>query len=177
MLALKFGEVVERGRLNVHSAQHVLKHADRELGLPESGSQGVHRRFTLQQATRLAMAAKLIGGWVRLDGAARTVLYCEQRVRNLSRAKPNDERLYKRTPSDPWRLHVLDERYAQAWCYGIWRRRTPVDWADWFVIVNGGRADELKCPKPITRFEVNLTLLESALAGECAADVPRLDRP
>ncbi len=89
-MELKLSDIVSIARLNLWTAQHILKHAEYLQGMPESGSQGLHRRFTLDQATRLSICTLLVMWGIPLKQAGAAVDFCEKEVRTnpKSVAKP-----------------------------------------------------------------------------------------
>lgn len=163
-MLLRLIDIVATGEVAKHSAQHVLKFGAAGLGLPEGEAKGVHRRYTFRQAVRLAMAAKLIRTWTPLDGAIRTVRYCEDRARDLTGlGRDDDGPLYDGRLSAPWELVVTDRGYAMVWCKSIWRARPPVDWDDWLDVATNKRVGGHELRDPTAEFKLNLTALERVL--------------
>lgn len=162
-MELKLGDIVERARLNRHTAQHVLKYGDADLGLPKGEDRGIHRTFSLKQARRLAIASKLVAGWVKLDGAVRAVRYCEDRVREFIPRDGVADELFVRPVTDPWYLHVYDERFAKLWCKGVWQKAKPLTADVWLDIESGRRVWGETLEDPVGWYVLDLTLLERRL--------------
>ena len=109
--SLKFSDIVEHARLEKWTAQHVLKHAGLPH-LPRAGSQGVHREFSLPQATRFALATQLVMGGVPVKFTARVVSFCEKQVMARMGASLANKTLYE-SPNNFWLLEIYDNRFVE----------------------------------------------------------------
>jgi hypothetical protein len=106
---LGFNEIVRRASLNPYTAQHVLKHGGRGLGLPASGSQGVRRVFNLRQAVRFALATKLTMAGVNVRQVGAVVQLCEQRIGPTTRSRQPERPLYQAESGYPWHLVIIED--------------------------------------------------------------------
>lgn len=155
----KFRDVVDRADLDQQTAQYVLKHPEFLSGMPEGGTQGVHRRFSTAQAVRLAICTYLVKQGVPLSLAGDVVGYCERRVRQLGPNNPPKDRQYYSAISDPWLLEIVDCKFAR-----LWREAVGHLWDEeaYYVILDGS---ETTYPRTVhfTRAEINLTHIEQRL--------------
>lgn len=162
VVALKLSNIVEYGRLNLYTAQHVLKHGGLP-GIPDAGRQGVHREFSLDQAVRFALATKLVMAGVPVKYVARVVGFCEKHVRAYSTDWKVGPRLYKSTASDPWRLQMRDEHLVQ-----VSRRKDHqhFPYERYYAFAKDEVVSCQETPKdvyPISEHWINVTLLEQEL--------------
>ena len=178
-LELKFRDVIQRGRLDPDRAQYVLKHFP--LAMPEAGSQGRHRVFTVPQAVQLAIATHLVGGGIPVKLVGPMVSYCERTVRKARTSQKARTRessailLYDARDGEHWFLEIRDGRWALCWqqvqekqekqekgprAKGI---RIPFSTARVYFEIRGDQT-AVKSPVPLIRQLVDLTELEAAMA-------------
>jgi len=162
---VKLSDVIERGRLRKFTAQHVLKYAEDALELPRSGSQGVHRLFSPAQAMRLALATRLVAAGVEVNDVPPVIGFCEWQVRRLSRYFKTGGPLYASRLTQPWRLWMIENELVQV--HGPCARPDLLDDSKHFSISAGKVVSEYEHPVmircegvPVTRLELNLTVLE-----------------
>ena len=175
-LGLKFRDVIHRGRLDPDRVQYVLKHLS--LAMPEAGSQGRHRVFTVRQAVQLVIATHLAGGGIPVKFVGPLVSYCERTVRKArtsqkARTKASSAMLfYHARDGEHWFLEIRDGRWALCWqqvqekqekgprAKGI---RIPFRTARAYFEIRGDQT-AVKSPVPLIRQLLDLTELEAAIA-------------
>ncbi len=159
--SMKFAKIVEAARLVPSTAQYVLKGC-RKPWLPGSGSQGIHRVFSLRQGVRFATVTKLVMAGVPLQRAEDAEEFCFA-YRLQSRLREN-ERLYARDPRNgPWYLEMLDEDRIQL----RRKKESPVFILErYYSIHERKEVDTMEDPTPHSRYILFLTELESSLARE-----------
>lgn len=115
-MLLKLNQIIRRGSLRVATAQYALKNPQLLKGMPKAGSQGLHREFTVQQATRLAICCHLVMGGVPLAKAGPFMDVAEKRVRTLLKLKGKEPIDYTvQSDTMPWVLEVLDGKFFRIW--------------------------------------------------------------
>ena len=178
-LGLKFRDVIHRGRLDPDRVQYVLKNLP--LAMPEAGSQGRHRVFTVRQAVQLVIATHLAGGGIPVKFVGPLVSYCERTVRKAgtsqkARTKASSAMLfYHARDGEHWFLEIRDGRWALCWQQvqekqekqekdpqpkGI---RIPFRTARPYFEIPGDQT-AVKSPAPLMQQLVDLTELEAAMA-------------
>ena len=171
MATSKFSDIVRRAKLDRSTAAYVLKHPENLPGMPEAGSQGLHREFSVRQAVRFAICTHLVMAGVPLKLAGNAALLCDKRRKELgsgrsvrrshSRRRPPPSKAeresYQREPNeDPWVLRLEDGHWMR-----VWREDYRGGFAghDECVDISTGEW-ELMPGEAFTVFELNLTLLE-----------------
>jgi len=81
-MELKLSDIVERVELNPNSLAHILSQ-DVLPGMPEAGSQGVHRLFTVDQAYRLALCGLLVSAGLSLKNAVTVTRQCTKWLKGI----------------------------------------------------------------------------------------------
>jgi hypothetical protein len=162
-IALKLNEIVSRGRLKLSTVQYALKHPDLLPDMPEAGSQGRHRMFTVQQAMRLAICTRLVMAGVPLADAALVVQISERRARTLLGIGIKQPLRYGDQPGKhPWTLRVFDGQHFQVWQQG--RTHRLIDSLEFWNLSSGEW--RLYTEEPLfDRYELNLSNLERQLVG------------
>lgn len=156
---LKLRDVVNRARLDLWTAQHVLKHAGLP-GMPDAGSQGKHRVFSLDQAMRFALATQLVMGGVPVKFTAGVVDYCERHVKSQTTGWKKGKPLYE-SPENDWNLEIWDCRYVE-----VQRRKEAgmIDDDSFFLFAEGRMVDMFRdVDSPISMHAVHLSKLEREL--------------
>lgn len=164
-MELKLNDIVSRGRLKLSTVQYALKNPDLLPDMPEAGSQGRHRTFTVQQAMRLATCVRLVMAGVPLAGAAQVVQVGERRTRTLLGIGSKQPLLFgsQGDNKNPWMLRAFDGQYFQIWQSG--RKHRLVDSLNFWNSESGDW--EMYTEEPLfDRYELNLTNLERQLVGE-----------
>lgn len=159
---IKFTDVIKRAQIDRSSAQHALKHPEHLLGMPEAGTQGVHRMFSLEQAMALAICVHMLKIGVPLARAGQIVEFCRKRIKRFAAPADRKSRPYRSEILDPWKLTVLDQRYVRLWREQLARESDRND-KDEFVNIVTGEVDVVLDGSIETT--LNLTKLESHLAG------------
>ena len=184
-LELKFRDVIQRGRLDADRTQYALKHLP--LAMPEAGSQGRHRVFTVRQAVQLAIATNLVGGGIPVKLVGPVVSYCERTVRKArtsqkARTKASSAMLlYDARDGEHWFLEIRDGRWALCWQQVKEKQevqekqqeqhevpqpkgfRIPFATARAYFEIQAGQT-AVKSPAPLMRQLLDLTDLEAAMA-------------
>jgi len=134
MSDLKLNQIVLTSKLDLSTVQYVLKHPELLSGMPDAGSQGVHRRFTLPQALRLALCCQLVMSGIPLKHAGPAIDFWHKQVRE-QRKKIEGHHLGKFTGLYEHAIDIFDRelltiRYAAVYLpngetsmYSITRRR------------------------------------------------------
>ncbi len=80
-------------------------------GLPEAGSQGKHRQFSVTQAVRLAIHTQLVMSGMILDVAVKAMKYCDGIVKSFT--KPQQQISYiLDNPQYKWLVTIQESRYV-----------------------------------------------------------------
>lgn len=159
-MELKLSEIQNRARLNPSTVKYVLQNPEIVAGMPEAGSQGVHRRFTVAQAERLAVVTRLVMVGVPLRDAATTIRFIEKRIANVEREfREENEHAGKFVESTPWKLLIIDGDYLR-----LVRGKLEDPYWDYYRISTGKR--ERIRREPLDRYELELTLLRKNLSSD-----------
>lgn len=159
---MKFGDLVRSARLQPKTAQYVLRTKGGLTGMPKAGTQGSHRDFSLRQAFQLALCTRLVMAGIAIPKAAKVVGYCEKLVPRMGPTKSKNGLLYSSSPSDPWLLRILEDRYCQLWRDRYGEENDNASDVDYFDLATEktGYTEVDDC---IGLFQWNLTGLESKL--------------
>ncbi len=159
---MKLSDIVGRGRLKLSTVQYALKHPDLLPDMPEAGSQGRHRTFTVQQAMRLAICTRLVMAGVPLADAAQVVQISERRARTLLGIGIKQPLLLSSQGDrkSPWMLRAYDGQYFQVWQFG--RSHRHVDSLSFWNLESGEWEPYTEEPL-FDRYELNLSNLENQL--------------
>lgn len=171
MRELKFAEVVERAGVDAQTAQYALKHPAHLPGMPEAGSQGCHRTFTLRQAMQLAICTLLMKAGVPLRDAGALVRHCEEQAARSARGQKG--LVYEAKQDQFWHLDILDARYAICWqgprvgphelLAGILEQK-PLKGRTFVDLQTNGTCTHV--PTPVMHHRIHLTEVESRIAGQ-----------
>lgn len=184
MGTLKFGQIIDLAKLDRWTAEYVLKHAAELKNMPEAGSQGKHRHFTLWQAVRFAVHTHLVMCGVPLRWAVTVVNWSEKRIAKLSR--PQQRRPITYVPSGAnqgWILEVVDARFARIWSQGLQlvairetdppgrrgRKNAEALMDEHAIFLDTETGNEVRNPDdaacPLTDLKLDCTMLERRLAA------------
>ncbi len=165
--ALKFDTVVRCGRLTVSTARYVLQSREHLPGMPEAGSPGRHRRFTMEQAIRLCVCAHLQSAGVPMQQAGSAVVYLAERLEK-------SEKLFANAPiaakTEPWIIRLWDSariRLDGGNAFAIPSKTT------WYRLADG--AIERAVPRPVLSCELNISRIRSFLHFSSNEKLPRPD--
>jgi len=171
---LKFNDIVTRAELNGSTAAYALKHPEHLAGMPEAGSQGRHREFSVRQAVRLSICVHLVMAGVSLTLAGKAAALCDKRRKELGSGRPvrrgasrraptptkEERESYLREPNeDPWILRLQDGHWMR-----VWRDDYRGGFAGHgeFVDIRTGEWESMPGDR-FTVFELNLSMLEWVL--------------
>lgn len=170
MLKLKL--IVEVAKLDLWTTQYVLKKSTLIGGLPEGGSQGKHRLFTIEQAVRLAVHTHLVMGGVILEPAVEAVKYCNQIVKQFTANRAVSYQLVN--PEHRWLISVVDSRYVNIWSEHLRSKakllregtgkQLTLDIEQEYYDTKTGEVD-FDNEVPLTRFTLDATMLENRLVN------------
>ncbi len=166
--ALKFDTVVRSGRLNLSTARYVLQSPEHLPGMPEAGTPGRHRRFTIEQAIRLCVCAHLQGAGVPMQQAGTAVIYLAQRLKSAHKLSFGDAPV--KTMTDPWMLRLWDGtriKFDGGSAFSLPSKTT------WYRLADG--AIERAVPRPIISCELNISRLRYLLEFSAIEEISHSD--
>ncbi len=166
---LKFSEIVARARLDSQTAQYVLKHPLDLTGMPEAGSQGRHRVFSLPQAVRLALCTQLVKAGIALRVAGKVVDCCEKETVEKRGSRKRGLRRYQTRRGYEWVLWILDGEFMRCDHRPVPEAPGISDYVvsggnlTGFVVIETGKKHKGSVPVPFVQHSFNLTLLENRI--------------
>jgi DNA-binding transcriptional MerR regulator len=112
MERLKLHDIIANARLTLSTVQYVLKNPEDFPGMPDAGSQGVHRLFTFEQAVRLTICTLLIMGGIPLKQAAAALDFYEKETRKIKTSMANDPRFKEGLATSLfWWIEITDREF------------------------------------------------------------------
>ena len=170
---LKLKQIIDGLELRPSTAKYAAKNSDQIKDMPPEGVRGKPRLFTLSQATRFAAVVMLIRSGVRVDHAAKVIERIEGIVDAANRTEGNDTSVYRFSvgyqvdSGDPWKLTIRDDLVVE-----IYRKHAMklqggamLNLMTPFIVTSGDAAGDAEFDTPVSEFVLNLTEIESRLAG------------
>ena len=162
MTDLRLNDVVANARLDLWTCKYVLKHPEVLRGMPQAGSQGRHRIFTLDQATRLAFCTLIVSAGFPLKIAGTVVRHSEKLATDIGGAwQPGTARYGGRSSIyAPFRLRIINSKFLK-----LVRDKIERPKADdgWLLIGTRFLVQDEEIDGPLTTYELSLTMLEALL--------------
>ncbi len=170
-MTLKFNDIVTAADLRPKTAQYLLRSPQYLPKMPGAGTPGVHRQFTPCQARRLAICTRLLQAGIASKYVWPVTRMCETQVVKMEGRKAAALDLFLAPGTDPWKLIVLDDRFARVWREGLPGAHFYNE--DEFLDIVTNEC-EYRCAEEegvyeLSRYVLNLTVLERRLlrmAGE-----------
>ena len=160
--------VVEIASLDQRTTRYVLESAEK-LKFHQV-RRGQHRRFSVDDATRLANCTRLIMFGVPLSTAQEIVLWCDHQVGRRQHDAPF---LYAAPVTRPWEIRVINGRYVQVWQEPK-GKPTSIVWDpdEYFDVTQERRImlDELDASLPVVFWSVTHLVRLFEIATKAAAD-------